>query len=126
MSIGRPGADHGFPPTRLSGYRVVVDHVLIAGERVADENGIAALGVECAVGLVGDLQRGKIDAGIQAQRIVRAKAYDQRMRLIRFARTVGKIDDGRSVGHITSGSDASGWLVARNGGRNGVNRPVGS
>ena len=73
---------------------MIVDRMLIAGQRVTDENGIAALGVERAVGLIGDLQRAEIDAGIQPQRIARGKPHDQRMRLVRLARAVGKIKCG--------------------------------
>jgi hypothetical protein len=78
---------------------MVIDDVLIAGERVADENGIAALGVECAVSLVRDLQWAEIDAGIEPQRIVRRKAHDQRMRMVRFARAVGEIERGAGLCH---------------------------
>ena len=78
---------------------MVVDDVLIAGERMADENGIAALGVERAVSLVGDLQRAEVDAGIEPQRIVRRKAHDQRMRMVRFARAVGEIERGAGLCH---------------------------
>ena len=79
-----------------------VDHVLVAGQRVADQHRVAALGVERAVGLVGDLPGRKIDAGVEPQRLVRAKAHDQRMRLVRFARAVGEIERGAGVGHYRS------------------------
>jgi len=49
---------------------MVVDQVLIAGQRVTDKNRVAALGVERAVGLIGDLQRREIHAGVEPQRIV--------------------------------------------------------
>ena len=77
----------------------VVDDVLIAGQRVANQDGIAARGVERAVGLIGDLPRAEIDAGVEPQRIVRRKAHHRRMRIVRFARAVGKIERGADVGH---------------------------
>ena len=50
------GADHGLPPAGLLRDRMHVGDVLVAGERVADQHRIAALGVERAVGLIGDLE----------------------------------------------------------------------
>jgi len=41
---------------------------MVAGQRVADQHRIAAVGVERAIGLVGDLKRRKLDAGIELQR----------------------------------------------------------
>ena len=61
FGVDRPaGADHGLPPARLLGDRMHVGDVLIAGERVADQHGIDARGVERAVGLVGDLERRRV------------------------------------------------------------------
>ena len=81
---------------------MIVDGVLIAGQRMANQHRIAAIGIERAIGLIGDLQRGKIDAGVQVQRIVRGKTDDRRMRLVRFAGAVGKIERGADVGHKSS------------------------
>ena len=52
------------------GDRMQVGHVLVAGERMADQHGIGALGIERAVGLVGDLERRELDAGIELERLV--------------------------------------------------------
>ena len=58
LGVDRPaGADHGLPPARLAGDRMDVGDVLVAGQRVADQHRVAALGIERAVGLVGDLER---------------------------------------------------------------------
>ena len=78
---------------------MIVDRVLIAGQRMADQNGIVALGVERAVSLVGNLQRTEVNPGIKPQRIVCRKAHDQRVRVIRLARTVGAIERGAGLGH---------------------------
>ena len=104
--MGRPGPDHGLPPARLAGDRVIVNGVLIAGKRMADQNRIAALGVERAVGLISDLQWAKLDAGIEAQRIAGRKAHDQRMRLIRFAAAVGQIQGRAQLCHDNSRTSA--------------------
>ena len=48
------GADHGLPPAGLAGDGMDVGHVLVAGQRMADEHEIRLRGVECAVGLIGD------------------------------------------------------------------------
>ena len=66
-----------------------VGDVLIAGERVADQHRIAALGIERAVGLIGDLERREIDAGIEPQRLVEPETHDRRMRVVGLARAVG-------------------------------------
>ena len=50
--------------------------VLVAGERMADQHRVAARRVERAVGLVGDLERAQLDAGIELERLVRAKMSD--------------------------------------------------
>ena len=78
----------------LAGDRMDVGDVLVAGERVADQHRIAALGVERAVGLVGDLERREVDAGIEPQRLVRPEAHDRRMRLVRLAHAVDRSKHG--------------------------------
>ena len=47
--------------------------MLIAGQRMADQNGVGTLRIEFAVGLVGDLERRQIDAAIELQRLVGAE-----------------------------------------------------
>ncbi len=81
---------------------MTVDGVLIAGQRVADENGVAALGVERAVCLIGDLEWAEIDPCVEAQRRVGRKTHEQRMRMVRFARAVGKIEGSGSFCHNRS------------------------
>ena len=73
--------------------------MLIAGQRVANEDRVAPLGVERAVGLISDLHRAEIDPGIEPQWIVRRKSHDQRVRMIRLARTVGAIERDAGLGH---------------------------
>ena len=52
----------------MAGDRVRVGDVLVAGQRVADQDRVAALGVERAVGLIGDRERPEIDAAIEPHR----------------------------------------------------------
>ena len=59
------GADHGVPPARLAGHRMHIGDMLVERQRVADQDRIGALGVELAIGLVGDLERREIDAAIE-------------------------------------------------------------
>ena len=47
--------------------------MLVAGQRVADEDCVRAIGVEPAIGLIGDLEGRKVDAAIEPQRLVLAK-----------------------------------------------------
>ena len=77
----------------------VLNDVLIAGQRMADQHRIAARGIERAVGLIGDLERREIDAGIEPQRLVGAETHDRRMRIIRFAHAVGRIKRGAGLDH---------------------------
>ena len=74
--------------------------MLIAGERMANKHSIVALGVERAVGLVGDLQRREIDATVEPKRIVRRKAHQERMRMVRFAPAVGEVERRTCFGHV--------------------------
>ena len=54
-----------------------VGDVLIAGQCMADHHRIAALGIEPAIGLVGDLERRKFDAGIELAAAVGTEAHEQ-------------------------------------------------
>ena len=119
------GPDHGLPPARLAGDRMVVDHVLVAGQRMADQDGVAALGIQRAVGLVGDLQWAEIDAGIEPQRLIHGKAHDQRMRIVRFARAVGEIERGAHFCHkCFPDRRFPAWRLRPRGGQRGVIRPL--
>ena len=86
------GADHGLPPAGLAGHRMHVGDVLIAGQRMADQNGVGAVGVEFAIGLVGDLERREIDAAIERQRLVHAEQRQLRTRMIRLVRPLLGMD----------------------------------
>ena len=69
------GTDHDFPPAGLAGQRMRIGDVLIEGQRVADQNGVGAVGVQFAIGLIGDLERREIDAAIEPQRLVHAELH---------------------------------------------------
>ena len=86
------GTDHGFPPARLAGHRMHVGDMLIAGQRMADQNGVGAVGIELAIGLVGDLERREIDAAIELQRLVGAERRHQRTRMIGLVRPLLGMD----------------------------------
>ena len=72
--------------------------MLVAGQRMADEDRVAALRVERAVGLVGDLERREVDAGIEPQRTVHPETHDQRMGYISLARAIGGIRCDAEIG----------------------------
>ena len=43
LGIDRPaGPDHGLPPAGLAGDRMIVDDMLVAGQRMADQHRVAA------------------------------------------------------------------------------------
>jgi hypothetical protein len=48
--------DHVLPPAGLAGHRLDLGDVLIPGQRMADQHGVAALGIQRAVGPVGDVE----------------------------------------------------------------------
>ena len=68
-----------------------IGNMLVAGERVADQHRVAALGIKRAISLIADLEWSKIDAGIECQRLVHAEAHDEGMRIVGLARAVGGI-----------------------------------
>ncbi len=89
VGIDRPArAHHGLPPARLAGDRMRIGHVLVAGECMAHQDGIAALRIERSISLVGDLERRELDAGIELERTVGTKSDDQGARLVGFAHAV--------------------------------------
>src|ERR1700722_4910707 len=53
-----------------------------------DQDGVGALRIELAVGLIGDLERRKIDAAIEFQRLIGAKPGHQRTRMVRLMRAL--------------------------------------
>ena len=71
---------------------MVVDGVLIAGQRVADQYGVGAIGIELTLGLVGDLERRKVDAAIELQRLIGAEFGHQRTRMICLVRALLNMD----------------------------------
>ncbi len=78
------GPDHDLPPAGLAGDRIDVGDVLVARQRVADENGVRPRSIERAVGLVSDLKRREIDTAIEMQRLVGAETHNLRGRMIRL------------------------------------------
>jgi hypothetical protein len=83
-----PAANHVLPPARLACDGVLVGNMLVERQRMADQNGIGALRIERAVGLIGDLERCKIDAAIELQGLVGAEARHQRARMLGLMRTL--------------------------------------
>ena len=62
--------------------------VLVAGQRVADEDGVGSVGVERAIGLVGNLQVVDLAAGIEPERLVRAKTQYLARRVVSLVERV--------------------------------------
>ena len=110
------GTDHGLPPAGLAGHRMHIGDVLIAGQRMADQNGVGAIGVEFAIGLVGDLERRKVDAAIELQGLVHAERRHQRTRMVRLMRAVLGMDRGTGyrlqIHHLTPTSRRGGLETA--------------
>ena len=89
---GSAGPDHRLPPAGLVGHGILVCDVLVAGERMADQDGVGAVRIERAIGLVGDAERRQRHAAVQAQRLVGGKAHDPARRCVRLvdARWAGR------------------------------------
>ena len=66
-------ADHDVPPALLAGQRVNVGDMLVERQRMADQHGVGLVGVQLAIGLVGDLERREADAAIELERRIVAE-----------------------------------------------------
>ncbi len=92
LGVDRPaGADHGLPPARLLGNGMHACDVLVARERMTNQHGVGARGIQPAIGLVGDLKRGELDAGVEPQWPVPELGDERVARLIRFARCINRL-----------------------------------
>ena len=69
--LARP--DHGLPPARLAGHRVDAGRILVAGQRVAEQNGVAFVGVERAKSLIADRERRNAAAAVGDERLLDRK-----------------------------------------------------
>ena len=88
------GTDHGLPPAGLAGHRIGTCHMMVAGQRVADQHRVGAGGVERAVGLVGDLERRQRHAGVELERTVGAEPRHERI-----ARHIGLAGASHCIGY---------------------------
>ncbi len=61
------GAGERRPPAGIAGDRMRLGEILVAGQRMADEDGVAARRIEPAIGLVGDGELREIDAAIELE-----------------------------------------------------------
>src|SRR5712664_1943154 len=59
---------------------------------MADQNGVGTIGIEFAIGLVGDLKWRQINAAIEVQRLVHAEQRQQRTRMVRLMRALVGMD----------------------------------
>ncbi len=58
---------HHLPPAGLAGDGVLVGHELVAGEGMADQDGVGLLGIQRAVGLIGQGDAGELRPAIERQ-----------------------------------------------------------
>src|SRR5262249_43835028 len=100
-------ANHSVPPAGLARDRMRVEDMLVAGQRVADEDGIGAVRIELAIGLVGNLQRREIDAAIELERLVHAELYDLGRGMIGLVQAIVDLDRRAyhrlQLGHLSTG-----------------------
>ena len=72
---GLAGADQRFPPARLAGDGMHIGDMLVAGQRMTDQDRIGFVGVELAIGLVGNAERRQRNTAIEMQRLVGTKIH---------------------------------------------------
>jgi hypothetical protein len=61
---------------------MIVRNMLIAGQRMADQQRVGFIGVERAIGLIRNLERRQRDAAIEHQRLVRPKTHKEARRVL--------------------------------------------
>jgi hypothetical protein len=71
------GADDGFPPAGLARHRMTAGHVLVAGQRMADQHRVGAIGVQPTIGLIGDVERGEHAAIVERQPLAFGKVGNE-------------------------------------------------
>ena len=59
---------------------------------MADQNGVGAVGIKFAIGLIGDLEWRQIDAAIELQWLVLAEPRQQRTRMVRLVGAIVGMD----------------------------------
>jgi hypothetical protein len=69
------GADHLIPPAGPARDRMLADQELIAGQRMADHDGVGAGGIQPPIGLIGDGEGAEIDAAIERHRPLLAEHH---------------------------------------------------
>ena len=84
-----PGADQQLPPARFAGFRMDVRAVLVAGQGMADQDGVRLVRIEFTVGLIGDPEGAQNLTTLELQ-----------------TRTVGEIHHrtGRVIGLVEAGT----------------------
>jgi hypothetical protein len=63
-----PFPHHAPPPSGLAGDGMVGCDILVAGQRMADENDVGAVLVHCAIGFISDIDRRKDRAAVKPER----------------------------------------------------------
>ena len=88
--------DQAIPPAFLAGHRIGVGDKLVGGQRMADQHGVRLVGIEPAIGLVGDAVGAEFDAAIELERPVGAQDRGAAS-LQRLALGAGETVERRSV-----------------------------
>ena len=100
--IDRPAlAHHAPPPAGLAGDGMVRCDILVAGQRVADQDDVGFVRVHLPIGLIGDVDRGQAGAARQRQRTRKAGLAAQ-------AETCVRGNAGHDIG-LRRGKEAVNW-----------------
>src|SRR5207248_1080034 len=68
------GSDHRRPPAGRAGDRMGLGGILVAGQRMADQDRVAALLIEFSVCLIGNRERAEIDPAIEPEGLAHNEA----------------------------------------------------
>ena len=82
---------------------MIIRNMLVARQRVADQDRVRLVDVERAIGLVGNLKRRQRDAAIEHQRMIRPKTHNEARRILGL-----RIGDG-----VESGGHDGVWCSGR-------------
>ena len=84
------GADERLPPAGLLRNRMLACDILVAGERVADEDGVRFGGIQRAVGHVGDRHRRQHLVAVEAQGLAHGQVQDLARGIVGLGETRAK------------------------------------
>ena len=97
------GPHHGLPPAGLAGQRMRLGDILIAGQRMADQDRVGPVRVQPSVGAIGDLDLAQRDAAVEREPVVEPDG---------LVDDFGKRHDAHEPGYARNGPARQGLALA--------------